>query len=200
MVILRPARWPDDLAGLDRLDTSFTTDRVYRVQRDELAFRLIEEWVDPPLRKDYGPISAVDSQLPEAECALMAEENGAPAGFAAAEYVSWNRRVIVQHLYVDSGWRRRGVGTALMNALDEFARSAGARCLWVETQNVNYAAIRFYRRSGFRLCGLDDSLYDPAGASGDEVALFFVRDVPRNQQSTGDGSAESPRAEGRDEQ
>jgi ribosomal protein S18 acetylase RimI-like enzyme len=35
------------------------------------------------------------------------------------------------------------------------------RCLWLETENVNYPAIGFYRRAGFRLCGLDDILYRP---------------------------------------
>jgi ribosomal protein S18 acetylase RimI-like enzyme len=73
---------------------------------------------------------------------------------------------------------RDGVGTALLAALDRRARAGGARCLWLETQNINYPAIQFYRRSGFRLCGLDDTLYDPEldpTTGPDEVALFFTR-------------------------
>jgi ribosomal protein S18 acetylase RimI-like enzyme len=39
---------------------------------------------------------------------------------------------------------------------------------------VNSPAIAFYRRQGFTLCGLDLSLYDPAGSAPGEAALYFV--------------------------
>lgn len=176
MSILRPARWPDDLALLAGLDTSFTTERIYRVAGSEDGFVLVEEPADPPLRKDYGRISD-EPRIVEMDCAIIAEDEGHPAGFAAAEYAAWNRRALVWHLYVAPEHRGRGLGVALLDQLDLFARSAGARCLWLETQNTNYPAIRFYRRAGFRLCGLDVSLYDPLGPAGNEVALFFSRDV-----------------------
>jgi ribosomal protein S18 acetylase RimI-like enzyme len=177
MLIIRPARWPDDIALLDGLDTSFTTDRIYRVIRDELSFTLVEEAVEPPLQKGYGSITSQVEGIRVMEYAAVAEQDGEFAGFAAASYEPWNRRVAVWHLYVAAGRRRRGVGRALVDALDAFARSAGARCLWLETQNVNYPAIQFYRHLGFRLCGLDESLYDPEGPARGEIALFFVRDL-----------------------
>jgi ribosomal protein S18 acetylase RimI-like enzyme len=49
-----------------------------------------------------------------------------------------------------------------LQARDERARREPATgCLWLETQNVNYPAVQFYRRMGFRLCGLDETLYRP---------------------------------------
>jgi len=72
----------------------------------------------------------------------------------------------------------RKPGTRLLNLVDDFARDAGARCLWLETQNVNASAVRFYLGAGFALCGLDTSLYDPDGSAGGELALFFARPVP----------------------
>jgi ribosomal protein S18 acetylase RimI-like enzyme len=65
-------------------------------------------------------------------------------------------------------------------ALDERARQRpSARCLWLETQNINYPAVQFYRRMGFRLCGLDETLYRPGmpGLLPAEVALYFSRDL-----------------------
>jgi ribosomal protein S18 acetylase RimI-like enzyme len=59
----------------------------------------------------------------------------------------------------------------------DYARSVQAHCVWVETQNVNVPAISFYGRRGFRLCGLDTRLYDPAGAGAGETALFFALDL-----------------------
>ena len=74
-----------------------------------------------------------------------------------------------------------GCGRALIDALAERARrEPSARCLWLETQNVNYPAVQFYLRMGFRLCGLDETLYrpgDPYILPG-EVALYFARDLP----------------------
>jgi ribosomal protein S18 acetylase RimI-like enzyme len=180
MLTLRPACWPGDLALVASIDTSFTTERIYRVVRQELGFALVEERVDPPLQKDYGSITD-DPLLGEMSCVVLAEQQGRLAGFAAAEYAAWNRRAIVRHLYVAPERRGSGVGTALLHQLDTFARSAGARCLWLETQNINYPAIRFYQRAGFRLCGLDESLYDPAGPGRNETALFFVRDLARSE-------------------
>jgi len=177
MFVIRPARWPDDLALLAEVEFSFTTDWSYRVARDELSFGLIEEKVDPPLHKDYGSVTGSDDRLPEMDCVLVAERDGEVVGFTTAEYEAWNRRVGVRHLFVAAQYRRSGIGRALLDHLDTFARSAGARCLWLDTPNVNYPAIQFYRHMGFRLCGLDESLYDPAGPGGNEVALFFVREL-----------------------
>jgi ribosomal protein S18 acetylase RimI-like enzyme len=177
MLIIRPAQWPDDIALLDGLDTSFTTDRIYRVIRDEFSFTLVEERVDPPLQKSYGSIASHEGDIRAMEYAAVAEDDGVVAGFAAARHESWNRRVVMQHLYVAAGRRRSDVGRALINQLDALARAAGARCLCTETQNINYPAIQFYRHLGFRLCGLDESLYDSAGLARDEIALFLAREL-----------------------
>lgn len=175
MWTIRPARWPQDLAPLARLDTGFVTDRIYRVDAMELGFVLREERVDPPLRKIYDPPAEEDLQrLP---FTLVAEDDGALVGLAAAGHVEWNGRVHLWHLYVAPDRRGLGIGRALVDQALAYARRVGARALYVETQNVNYPAVQFYRRLGFRLAGLDTSLYDPRGPGGGEVALYLVRDV-----------------------
>ncbi|NEE04528.1 GNAT family N-acetyltransferase [Phytoactinopolyspora halotolerans] len=45
----------------------------------------------------------------------------------------------------------RGVGTALLRAVEHDARQAGARRLWLITTNENTHALRFYQRRGFDL-------------------------------------------------
>jgi len=175
---IRPARWPQDIPALSALDTSFLTNTVYRVAQEGLSFRLLEEAVTPPLQKQYP----FDPSDPEERAnwghAVVAEAGERLVGFAAAQYMAWNCRAVIWHLYVAPDSRGRGVGTRLLNSVDDFARDVGARCLWLETQNVNVPAVRFYLRSGFTPCGLDTSLYDPDGSAGGEVALFFARAVP----------------------
>jgi ribosomal protein S18 acetylase RimI-like enzyme len=177
MVTIRSVQWPQDVTVLSGLDTAFTTDRIYRPFREEFSLRLLEETVTPPLRKHYEFNPADPTERQTWDTTALAEEDGRLAGFAAAQYVAWNRRVALWHLYVMPSYRGKGVGTRLLNAVDAFAQSVQARCLWLETQNVNYPAIQFYRRCGFTFCGFDESLYDPETMLHEEVALFFARPV-----------------------
>jgi GNAT superfamily N-acetyltransferase len=177
MPLIRPVRWPDDEAQLAAIDTSFATDRVYRVRRGALSFELVEEAVDPAVRKSYGSLLDEADRLRRLRHVVVAEEGNALAGAAAADLSSWNRRVQVEHLYIARRARGRGVGRALMASVIAFAREVRARCIWLETQNVNYPAVQFYRRLGFRLCGLDERLYDPDALELEETALFFALDL-----------------------
>ena len=45
----------------------------------------------------------------------------------------------------------RGIGTALLGAVEQSARAAGCTRLWLITTNDNVAALRFYQRRGFAL-------------------------------------------------
>jgi ribosomal protein S18 acetylase RimI-like enzyme len=164
---VRVARWPEDEARIAKVDTSFSTDRVYRVAHDGLGFQLREEKIEPSLTKTYAV-----PRLRPSDRLFVAEDGGEVVGFAEVE--SWNGRGTITHLYLSPSHRGRGIGAALVEALAERARRDDVRCLWLETQNVNYAAVQFYRRMGFALCGLDTTLYDPASLPG-EVALFFAR-------------------------
>ncbi len=186
MLTIRSVRWPHDAAALSNLDTAFVTERVYRPVQEELGLRLVEEAVQPPLHKRYAFSPSDLEERGQWDYTAVAEEEGVLTGFAAAQYVAWNRRVVVGHLYVAPNFRRGGAGTRLLQAVDAFARSVHARCLWLETQNVNYPAIQFYRRNGFTFCGFDATLYDPHAMEletplQDEVALFFARSVFRKE-------------------
>ena len=94
---------------------------------------------------------------------------------AALSYEAANRRAILWHLYVGPAYRRQGIGRALIDAMVVRAQHYQARCLWLETQDVNYGAIQFYRRVGFECCGLDLSLDDREAAATQETAVFFMR-------------------------
>jgi GNAT superfamily N-acetyltransferase len=174
---IRPVRWPDDEAGLERIDTSFTTDLFYRVQRQVLSFSLIAEAVDPPIVKSYGSAIREPERLRYMGHVAVAERSGELIGICAADLSAWNQRVQIERMYISPEARGQGVGKALLITAIEYARSIGSWCVWLETQNVNYPAIQFYRRCGFRLCGLDERLYDPAYNTLSETAVYFVLDL-----------------------
>ena len=176
MIRLRPLRWPDDRASLLALDTSFTTDRIFHLQQTDYSIKLCEATADPPIHKVYSLSNAVDL-LPGHDWVQIAEHDHEVVGIASMTIEAWNRRAVLQHLYVTREARRIGVGKALVTTAIEAARVRNARCVWVETQTVNYGAVQVYRSMGFEWCGFDASLYDPSDAGVDEVALFFSRDV-----------------------
>ena len=165
---VRPADWARDAESVGAIDTSFTTDRVYRFGRERggfgFAFPLV---TTTAVTKSYP--------LPEDDPgpgSFVAEAGGAVVGFGQVDPPAWNGHAVVRHLYVSAPRRGQGLGTALVDSLGNHARAAGARCLWLETQNVNYPGIQFYLRRGFYLCGFDESFYDPVETPG-EFAFFF---------------------------
>jgi ribosomal protein S18 acetylase RimI-like enzyme len=175
MIAYRTVRLPEDRRALLQLDTSFTTDRIYRVHATAVSFTLLEEQVTPPIDKSFS----LDDELGEDrlwEYGMVAEEQDTIVGFAAVRADEWNRRAAIWHLYVAPQRRGVGLGRQLIAHVEEYARAIQARCLWLETSNVNYPAIQFYRSIGFKLCGLDQTLYPPASAPG-ETALYFAREI-----------------------
>lgn len=171
--MIRPLDWPADRPRLMALDTSFHTAMIYRVVNDGYTFKLEAERVSPPLYKDYGFSHDVD-ELPSFAHVTIAEVDDTLAGVAALKWEAWNRRAVLWHCYVAPSVRGRGVGRALIDDMKAHARQLDARCLWLETQNVNYPAVKFYERMGFRWCGLDTTLYDAGEQPSAEVALFFT--------------------------
>ena len=174
MLRIRPVQLPDDLARIVCLDTTFTTDRIYRLERSDWSFALVETEVVPAVRKSFPLAEELHDLGADWDYAIVAEQDTTIAGFAAVKLERWNRRANLAHLYVAPDHRGQGLGRALLQNVLAYARAQGARCLWLEVTNVNYPAIQFYRRAGLQLCGWDETLYDPAGPAGGEFALFFA--------------------------
>ena len=176
-ITVRPAETSADLAGIDAVDVSYSTDRIYRVRRTKMAFWLEEERFELPVEKaDLRPALALSDGL------FVACQGDTIVGYGELRPELWNGRARIENIFVSRSCRGQGIGRRLIEALAEQARQQpAARCLWLETQNVNYPAVQFYLKMAFRLCGLDETLYrpdDPQLLPG-EMALYFARDLPR---------------------
>ena len=162
-----------DEAYILRVDTSFSTDRIYKVKRNGLSFGLELCEISPVLRKDYGPVTDLD----EYSLVVVAEEDSVICGFAALKVETWNKRMVLGQLFVSENYRGSGIGKLLVHDCIDYAKSNNTRCLWLETQNINYPAIQFYQRLGFEWCGLDTELYDDTTDNVNEIALFFAKQI-----------------------
>jgi len=83
---------------------------------------------------------------------LIAEQDGAPAGFALFffNYSTWKGRpgVYLEDLYVEPHFRGLGIGKALLKRVAAFALERGCERLQWEVLDWNTPAIDFYRAMG----------------------------------------------------
>jgi GNAT superfamily N-acetyltransferase len=87
----------------------------------------------------------------------VAEEDGSVVGFA-----TWARAggvTELEDLFVDPGWRRRGLAAALVSHIVDVLRAQGVRCLEV---TANLHAEGFYRAAGFIDCGTAETDFGTA--------------------------------------
>jgi len=169
---IRVAVLPDDAGAIARIDTSFTTDTIYEVRLDGDHFSVTPTPVDPPVTKTF-PIDGVDGWRAW-ERAWVAEHDDNIVGFCAVRDQQWNRQLVLWHLYVDRSARGKGYGHALLERAIADARATNAYAVWLETSNLDYPAVQWYRAHGFELCGLDTLRYEPTYAKG-EIALYMAR-------------------------
>lgn len=66
---------------------------------------------------------------------------------------------------VIESWRRRTVGTALMEAAEEWARRQALRLIYLETAEDNHAARAFYRKRGYVSLRLIEHYYANGAAA-----------------------------------
>ena len=76
-----------------------------------------------------------------------------PAGFTQLypkySSVSASKNWILNDLYVDSNYRKQGIGEVLIKTAMEFAKEEGATYVQLETAVDNYTAQRLYEAIGF---------------------------------------------------
>ncbi len=87
----------------------------------------------------------------------IAEEEGSVVGFAT--WIEAGGIFELEDLFVDPGWRRRGIATALLNRIAQILRARGVERLEV---TANPHALGFYRAAGFTDCGVADTVFGTA--------------------------------------
>jgi GNAT superfamily N-acetyltransferase len=87
----------------------------------------------------------------------VAEEDGSLVGFAT--WAQGGHVFELEDLFVDPGWMRRGIATALVRRIADVVRERGAQRLEV---TANAHALGFYSAAGFVGCGVSDTEFGPA--------------------------------------
>jgi [ribosomal protein S18]-alanine N-acetyltransferase len=131
-------------------------------------------------RRDLPEVDRIQTASPEASHwkpedyldyeSLVAESEGNLAGFAVARLLPPDE-VEILNVATDPGLRRRGVGSALLQAL----LGLPGRVLFLEVRESNIAARALYRAAGFSEEGRRKKYYPalgtPAGPREDAVVM-----------------------------
>jgi GNAT superfamily N-acetyltransferase len=178
---------PGTLGEHAKTSIAFTVDRVLAVAiaGDGLAgLSLTEAPVAAPYVKDYD---AEDGEGPTRWAQRFDTSNwgmigayrdgmrigGAVLAFRTPQLYMLAGRDDVTMLWdlrVAPGHRGTGAGSALFQAAEGWAAARGCGWLKIETQNVNVAACRFYRKAGCTLGGINRFAYPDLP---DEVQLLW---------------------------
>ena len=94
--------------------------------------------------------------LPSAEC-LVASAGKQIAGFILSELNAPLAHIIT--LDVSDQYRRSGVGSMLLNAMEASIAAQGARTVLLETAVDNDAGVAFWKRHGFTIAGTSKRYY-----------------------------------------
>jgi GNAT superfamily N-acetyltransferase len=108
----------------------------------------VERFLDERYSARVARLGRIEDSL--AHPALVAEEDGRVVGVLTYILGTDSCEVLTLH----AAERLRGVGTALLRAVEELAAGSGCSSLSLITTNDNLDALRFYQRRGFRLAEL----------------------------------------------
>ena len=92
---------------------------------------------------------------------IARDEGGQLAGVLSYLIAADECGVLTLHAAVPG----RGVGTALLEAVEAVAVASGRRRLWLVTTKGDTNALRFYQRRGFRIVRVDPGAVDRARAT-----------------------------------
>jgi GNAT superfamily N-acetyltransferase len=163
-----------DRRGVEAIDTAFLTTSVFDVVATDRRIELVERALPTPLRKSYS-IGEVFAPWARWDKGWVAELDGEIRGFATVAYEAWHERLILWFLYIAPAYRRRGVGRALLEAVDTHGRAVGATHVWLETSDVNVPGITAYERLGYTLCGADRLFY--GSYMPGEAAIYLAKSL-----------------------
>lgn len=164
---------PASLDAYGEVPISFlVTRRLHMVQGDGILPRPAEVPVDPPWVKDYDvdagpPRRLVDRWNLSTWGVLAAFDDESRVGGAL---IAWRTEgldmlegrddlAVLWDLRVRPEYRRKRIGSHLLEIALEWAGARGCTRLDVETQDINVPACLFYERHGFRLHSAQPGAY-----------------------------------------
>lgn len=171
---IRPAI-ATDIQALTKLEHNYSSDFVWQMdlrQEDgeiNITFREVRLPRSSQVRYPREHQNLEDTWT-QRDGLLVAEMENEIVGYVSLSQNKTLRATSVTDLAVMRRLRRKGIGSALVIASQEWATQNKSRRLILEMQPKNYPAIRLAKKLGFELCGYNDHYF-----ANHDIALFFSK-------------------------
>jgi ribosomal protein S18 acetylase RimI-like enzyme len=172
-----------DLTDLERIASGYSSDSKYDVVNTDAENRVLFDLrlvtVEKPYIKKYNHFDAETieqyNKVIEKGFSFGAYDGDLLIGLLIAEARLWNRSLWVYEFHTAKTYRGKGIGKRLMEHAVVKAKKAEFRIIVCETQNTNVAAIKIYRKLGFKMEGIDIFYYRNTDYPDGEIAVFMKR-------------------------
>jgi ribosomal protein S18 acetylase RimI-like enzyme len=174
---LRPAN-EKDLPYLVKIDHSYQSlfvwqmDRVIQDGQININFR--QTRLPRAVRVEYPGLRLLlnEENWSRYLALLVATMGQIPVGYIGLTTHGDPKSIWVTDWAVREDLRRRGIGTSLLLAAQEWAVVHSYRKILLEMQSKNYSVIQMARKLGYEFCGYNDHYF-----SSQDIALFFSRSL-----------------------
>ncbi|MCY4147725.1 MAG: GNAT family N-acetyltransferase [Chloroflexi bacterium] len=152
-----------------------------RADREWVAHFLDDRWGTTTIvsrgKMRYGHLLEGLIAVRAGEHPTAAENSDAPLeriGLLTVEYDARECEILT----LDSLVGGMGIGSALLDALEERAREAGLARLWLVTTNDNLASLRFWQRRGYELVAVHRNAIAAARRIKPQIPIMGRHGIP----------------------
>lgn len=148
----------------------YQTNGYYDICASEYGFGMNYVPFEMPTERSFDDVFF--GEWLEDPVAYGAFEDGELIGYAEGSLEGWNNRFRISNICIfDAARRGSGIGSKLMDTMQDAAERSDARMIVLETQSCNEAAIAFYRKHGFEIIGFDLYAYSNTDPEQHEVRI-----------------------------
>ncbi|MHB9033024.1 MAG: GNAT family N-acetyltransferase [Anaerolineae bacterium] len=160
-----------------RFDCSYQTDYVWHITEHVLDSRvevLIERTRLPRSVEVTYPCMLADlaDECRTSECFLVADHLSQVQGCIDLRQRRWTGTAWIEYCVVDKKFRGQGIGSQLLEAAEDWARSARLRQIVMPLQTKNDQAIAAAQARGYQFSGYLDRYFN-----NEDIGLLFCKSV-----------------------
>jgi ribosomal protein S18 acetylase RimI-like enzyme len=167
----------NDIAACLQLDLSYETEYAWQMDvRDDDGRIMVGLGTVrlPRLMRVVYPREPGAFVIPDAKHGhfVVAETSEVVCGYLMMRFDVGRSTAWITDVALGRAWRRRKIGSALLQNAYQKAQEQKLRRLTVETQTKNYPGICFLQKNGLTFCGFNDRYFP-----NHDIALFFGQNV-----------------------
>lgn len=173
---IRPAE-AKDIPNCTALDHSLETQVVWQVKLNNdsenrlVSFQTLR--LPRAIRVEYPrTANMLQQELVDVKGVLVAEAEEVLLGYIQVVLNSADQTAWIRNLAVGQLWRRRKIGSALLDQAIRWAQHHHSHHITLETTTRSYPAIQFALARGMLFCGFNDRYY-----TSQDIAIFFGQNL-----------------------